>query len=124
MPFTVLVTAAAGTVSSEVARRLDGMPDVRVLRGTRHAEQLATDTRLFDYARPETARAATVGVDAVFLLLPPGLSAPGERFAALLAAMSTPEPPHVVFMAVQGVERRGFLPHARAEAAIRASTDA
>ena len=124
MPTTVLVTAAGGTVSSAVIRQLERAAGARVLRGTRHEREVDADTRLFDYARPETARAATVGVDAVFLLLPPGLSDPGERFGALVAAMSTPEPPHVVFMAVQGVEHRGFLPHAKAEAAIRVATDA
>lgn len=117
---TYFVAGATGTVGSRVfARLVREHPGARVVRGVRRAETDDTDRR-FDLTRPREASAALHGVDAAFLMLPPGLSRAGERFGELLR--SVPEgrgPRRVVFMSVQGAESRGYLPHAKAEAALR-----
>lgn len=115
-----LVTGATGTVGSRLFEQLRReRPDDRALPTTRRQTEVAPERPFFDLAEPERSAAALAGVDAAFLLLPPGLSNPGVRFRKTLDAVADADLPHVCFMSVQGAESRGFLPHAKVETVIR-----
>ncbi|MFI5845041.1 ergot alkaloid biosynthesis protein [Catenuloplanes sp. NPDC051500] len=68
---TVLITAATGTTGSRLARRLAdaGVP-------TRKAGRSARADVRFDWSEPATHRPALQRVDAVYLVLPPGVAEP------------------------------------------------
>lgn len=112
----ILITGATGNIGSEVLAALAGQGH-RLFAGVRdpaHA-QLPGDVIpvAIDLAAgtgPEQA------FDAIFLMRPPQIADPAP-FRQFLA-------PHgratrIVFLSVQGAERRGYLPHAKIEAVIR-----
>jgi uncharacterized protein YbjT (DUF2867 family) len=73
---TILVTGATGTISTEVLAALDGRAGVTVRAAVRTAAKGAALRRAnvapvdFDYAQPDTVRAALAGVEALFLCTP------------------------------------------------------
>lgn len=103
----ILVTGASGTAGAKV---VEALGPVALLRATRMRQPKAGERR-FDYADPATWRPAFEGVEAVFLMLPPGLPGAKERFRMLLRKASSAGVTRVVFLSIRNADRLGFLPH-------------
>jgi uncharacterized protein YbjT (DUF2867 family) len=123
---TVLVTGATGTVGSAVVAALADDP-VTVRAATRSPDGLAADDLpanatpvAFDFERPETWGAAFEGVDALFLVRPPGGVSLSRVTDALDAALRVGVS-HVVLLSVLGAEKNPLLPHRRLEKHLEAS---
>ena len=99
---TVLVTGATGTVGSAVVTELNPT-----------ATSLSVETITFDYTKPETWGDALDGVEAVFLMFPPGVT-PGRVTDFADAAVRTGVE-RLVFLSVLGADKLPVLPHRRIE---------
>lgn len=123
-----LITGATGNVGLEVLRSLQAAGGGRELRaGVRDMAQAQLSELSgvkpvrFDFADASSFGPALAGVEAVFLLLPPGLPDAEARFQQLVAAARAAGGPHLVFMSVQGAERNRFIPHHKLEKLLVAS---
>ena len=114
-----LVTGATGTAGSEVAKALE-RGGAKVLQATR-AQSHGPSERRFDYADPSTWRPAFQGVEAVFLMLPPGLPQARARFRELLEKARAARVERVTFLSIRNADRLAFLPHRGIEKEIEAS---
>lgn len=113
----ILVSGASGTAGSQVVKALDAKD---VLRATRF-DQPSPGERRFDYADPTTWRAAFEGIEAAFLMLPPGLPKARQRFKDLLAEAKAARVERVVFLSIRNADRLPFLPHRGIEKEIEES---
>ncbi|KAB7520129.1 NmrA family NAD(P)-binding protein [Halosegnis rubeus] len=111
---TVLVTGATGTVGSAVVTELNPT-ELPVRAGVRDptATSLSVETVTFDYTKPETWGDALDGVEAVFLMFPPGVT-PGRVTDFADAAVRTGVE-RLVFLSVLGADKLPVLPHRRIE---------
>jgi uncharacterized protein YbjT (DUF2867 family) len=116
----ILVTAATGTVGSEVVARLADA-DVDVRAASRDADaasrRLGHDVEYvaFDFTKPETYYQALDGVDAVFLVRPPAVSRVGRHVNPFVDAAARMGVDHVTVLSVLGAEKNPLLPHRRIE---------
>lgn len=112
-PEPVLVTGASGNVGRELVRVLaaQGTP----VRAT------GRDVKL-DFGDPATFAAALDGVRAVFLLRPPAIADVVPTLGAFVDAAARVGVEHVVFLSVAGADKNRFVPHAKLEAHLRASS--
>ncbi|MDZ7849442.1 MAG: SDR family oxidoreductase [Halodesulfurarchaeum sp.] len=121
----VLVTGATGTVGSTVVHALEAeTATVRIAsrRPEEAGEEFAADVEAveFSFSRPETWGSSLGGVDAVFLLLPPGTGVdPIREFVDATARVGVE---HVVFLSVLGAEAVPVLPHRRIERHLAATS--
>jgi len=109
----ILVTGATGNVGSEVMDQLlrAGHAAVAGTRDGRYDVQGVGAVKV-DFA----ARAPCAGeYDAVFLMRPPQL-ADADLFEAFLDGLARDT--RIVFLSVQGADRKAYLPHAKIEARI------
>ncbi|UVE51080.1 NmrA family NAD(P)-binding protein [Haloferax larsenii] len=123
----VLVTAGTGTVGQHVVRELRDDVEVRV--GTRRPQSVReagdsdsdSDEHVveFDFARPETWGAALDGVDATFLVRPPGVEQ--RQVTAFVDAASRVRVDHVVYLSALGADKNVLIPHHRIESHIQQS---
>ena len=112
----ILVTGATGRTGGAVVDALRGRATIRAAsRGATPVE--GAHAVRFDYAEPATHAAALDGVSRVFVLHPPGT--PLAALTAFLDAADAAGVRRVVLQSVRGAEERRFLPHHRAEAAVR-----
>lgn len=121
----ILITGATGNVGLEVLAALQAQPNapIDLVAGVRDPGGAATQLRQFprvrpvqfDFADARTFGPALEGVEAVFLLLPPGLPDSAARFGQVVAAARTAGVGHLVFMSVQGAEKLRFIPHHKIE---------
>jgi uncharacterized protein YbjT (DUF2867 family) len=127
---TILVTGATGNVGYEVVRQLAALnnPDVMIRAAVRVGENQSelfppSVVRVpFDFTTPETYRAAFEGVDTMFLMRPPAIANIARDMQPALDAAQTAGVKHVVLLSLLGVERNRFVPHAKIEDALHAST--
>ena len=118
MTETILVTGATGRTGGAVAGALATMAGARVRAASRGADPVpgAEPVRL-DYAEPATFGPALEGATRLFVLHPPGV--PLDKLTAFLDAALAGGVRRVVLQSVRGAEASRFLPHRRAEAAVR-----
>lgn len=114
---TVLVTAATGTVGRHVVEALaDTDATVRAASRdpSRAGERFEPGTAVeFDFARPETWGRALEGVDAVFLVRPPGVAV--EELTAFVDAAARVGVDRLAYLSTLGADRNPLIPHYRIE---------
>lgn len=112
-PEPILVTGASGNVGRELVRVLaaQGTP----VRAT------GRDVTV-DFCDPATFPAALDGVRAVFLLRPPAIADVVPTLGAFVDEAARRGVEHVVFLSVAGADKNRFVPHAKLEAHLRASS--
>ncbi len=121
---TVLVTAATGTVGRHVVRELVDR-EVAVRAGSRNpataGEGLDDDAVAveFDFERPETWGRALEGVDATFLVRPPGVDR--TSLTGFVDAAARVGVGRVVYLSTLGAEKNVLIPHHRIERHVAAS---
>lgn len=101
----ILVTGARGKTGREVVRQMATVPGVTLLLGSSQPdpEEVRGNTRPvpFDWADPATWRAATQGVDAIYLMRP-DLADADTLIAGLL---QTSPQAHIVLLSEQGADK-------------------
>jgi uncharacterized protein YbjT (DUF2867 family) len=117
-----LVIGATGTVGSalvaELARRQT--PTAAATRDpSRHALPAGVTPVAFDYADDAKVQSALVGIDAAFVLAPPGLDGQAGHWARLFERAKAAGVRHVVLMTAKGAG--ADTPHGQGEAALQAS---
>ncbi|MBC8111057.1 MAG: NmrA family NAD(P)-binding protein [Verrucomicrobia bacterium] len=122
---TIFVTGASGNVGLETLKSLLSQPnqaDLKVIAGVRDIAKAESNVleniekRNFDFETPTTFGSALQGIDGLFLLRPPQLSAVKKYFQPLIEFIkSSTSIKHVVFLSVQGAEKSRFIPHYKIE---------
>lgn len=124
----VLVTGATGNIGKRVIASLrPASPDFQLIAAVRTPAQAAshfagrTDLafRHFDFEDASTFSGAFQGIDLLFLLRPPHLSAVKTYFLPLLEAAKAAGISRVVFLSVQGAEKSKVIPHNQIEGLIQ-----
>lgn len=121
----LLITGATGTIGREVVRALLAEGH-RVRAASRRPEAPSGDSpdRLervaFDFRRPATHTAAVAGVERMFLVRPPDLTAVRREVVPFLRTARAAGVQRVVFLSVLGAERSPWIPHRRIELALSA----
>ncbi|MBP6786404.1 MAG: SDR family oxidoreductase [Candidatus Promineofilum sp.] len=123
---SILVIGAGGNVGREVVRHLAERGATARAAVTHQADTArppdgAAEAVLFDFLNPDTFPAAFDGVERMFLLRPPAISAvrrdilPAIEYAAVAGVRQ------IAFLSLVGAERNRVVPHAKIEALLRAS---
>lgn len=122
MATTILVTGAPGNVGSSLVDALREHPQVRIAaHDVDFARETFPDAKeivAFDFLKSATFPTAFRAVDAMFLLRPPKLNNPRDEIIPALEAAKRAGVRHVVFLSVQGVDQKPWLPHYQIEKAI------
>lgn len=128
---TVLVTGATGTVGRELVQHLaerdchvriadrkparahqpDAHPPSAHLNGT-------VETVYFDFADPSSYENALAGVNSLFLLRPPAISDVNTYIAPVIRTAYNAGVRRIVFLSIQGVESKPWVPHYKIEKCI------
>jgi uncharacterized protein YbjT (DUF2867 family) len=112
----ILITGATGNIGGEVLAALAGRGH-RLFAGVRDPARAHLPGEAIPVAIDlATGTGPEQSFDAIFLMRPPQIADPAP-FRQFLAPHSRAT--RIVFLSVQGAERRGYLPHARIEAVIR-----
>lgn len=111
----VLVTGATGNVGRAVLHKMSASP-VDLYAGVRDIQRaesyLNTQTCKFCIVDFEKEQYPKIEFDAIFLVRPPQLTSP-KIFETFLKSLQPNT--KVVFLSVQGADRKGYLPHAKIE---------
>lgn len=114
-----LITGATGNVGGAVLDKLTPQ-DVDIYAGVRDLERARSHFNGKDYKLCvidfEKEKYPQIDFDAVFLIRPPQLAEPALFRKYLKTLKPTTK---VVFLSVQGAERKSYLPHAKIEKVIR-----
>src|SRR4051794_3647177 len=127
MTSPILVTGAGGNVGRPLVRELvaSGLPVRAVVQpgseGRSTAELAGSEVVAFDFTQPATWGPAFDGVRTMFLLRPPQLSRVQRDLLPAVEQAARTGLKHVVFLSLQGADRNRVVPHAKVEAALRAS---
>jgi len=116
----ILVTGATGNVGRAVvdALRARGLP---VRPGLRDPGS-DPDAVALDFFRPETFTPAVADAGGLFLLRPPPISNVQTTLNALVDVALAAGVRRIVFLSVIGADTRGYIPHAKVEKHLIAST--
>lgn len=126
---TVLVTGASGTVGSELLRHLsrrechiriaERNPDSRMPPhggGSVIGEGPATGQSIYlDFLDPASYKPALTGVNSLFLLRPPAISDVERYIAPVIRSARESGVRRIVFLSIQGVESKSWVPHHKIE---------
>ena len=109
-----LITGATGNVGGAIINKLDSQADIYA--GVRNIERAKTHLQLQNHKLCvidfEQEIYPQIDFDAVFLIRPPNLDKPDIFRKYLTTLKSTTK---VVFLSVQGADRKAYLPHAKIE---------
>jgi uncharacterized protein YbjT (DUF2867 family) len=117
-----LITGATGNVGTAVINQLMGEP-IHITAGVRNLEKARRQLgqRVDRYYHLDFATQAGLALDetytAILLIRPPQLGDAKRYFEPFIAAI--PKATKVVFLSVQGADKKGYLPHAKIEELIR-----
>lgn len=124
----ILVTGATGNVGREVLASLTraGLP---VTAAVRHPRTWGCSTPeipavALDFRDPRTWETALAAHDGVFLVRPPAIADVKRTLIPFIDRAYTSGIQHIVFLSVAGVDRNGFVPHAKVEAHLASRGDA
>jgi uncharacterized protein YbjT (DUF2867 family) len=127
----ILVTGASGNVGREVMRALAergvaaraAIPDPIGGRSPGEATNAVgtVDTVRFDFTDPSTFPAAFDGVERLFLVRPPAISAVERDIRPVIDFAAGRDVKQIVFLSLLGAERNRLIPHARIEKLLLAS---
>jgi uncharacterized protein YbjT (DUF2867 family) len=119
----ILITGATGNVGIEVIKSLQKLfLPLKIFAGIR--DIITDNDKLkayniyvvkFDVTDSSTFAAAFKGIDIVFLLRPPQISAVKKYFVPLVNTAIEAKIKHIVFLSVQGVEKNSIIPHNKIE---------
>jgi uncharacterized protein YbjT (DUF2867 family) len=115
----ILVTGASGTAGKALVEALRKAGRTDVLAALRKGGGVGS--RRFDFADPSGWSEALHGVEAIFLMLPPGFPSAAKRFRVLLAECRRAGVRRAVFLSIRNADRLAFLPHRGIEKEIEAS---
>ncbi len=124
----ILVTGATGNIGVEVIRYLTASnADAEVIGAVRNVEEVKNkfphksllSFRAFDFEKSDTFQNAFQGIDILFLLRPPHISAVEKTFRPLLNSAKESGIQNVVFLSVQGAEKSKVIPHNKIEMLIQ-----
>lgn len=116
----ILITGASGTAGKAVQAALEAKGRHDVVAALRNGGS-TQHSRRFDFSDPATFAPALEGVEAIFLMLPPGLPKARDRFRAFLADCRRAGVRRAVFLSVRNADRLAFLPHRGIEKEVEAS---
>jgi uncharacterized protein YbjT (DUF2867 family) len=120
MASPIMVTGALGNVGAQVVKRLQA-EGRQVRAADRDEEKLkerfddSVETVYFDFSKPETYEAAFQGVDKMFLMRPPQITAVKRYIFPVINAAKRAGVKHVVFLSLIGIEKATFVPHYKVE---------
>lgn len=126
----ILISGATGNVGIEVIRFLyQTNTNHRIVAGVRNMEKAKAVFKdfpkleyvKFDFEDRETFEQALKGIDRLFLLRPPHLSAVDIYFKPLMLKLKQKNINEVVFLSVQGAEKSKVIPHNKIERLISES---
>ena len=125
----VLVTGPTGNVGRAVVRSLlsEGVPVRAAVKSPERTVALLKEMDgevmpvPLDFLRPETFRPALEGVRGVFLLRPPAIAHMQGTLNAFVDAAVTQGVKQVVFLSVDGAEKRTWIPHHAVEEHLKRS---
>ncbi len=124
----ILITGPTGNIGREVVRYLqEGYPELASIAAVRDLESSKellnrypqVQLRKFDFEDINSFSHAFNGIDILFLLRPPHISDVKKVFVPLLDSACDSGIRRIVFLSVQGVEKRSIIPHHKIEAYIR-----
>jgi len=114
----VLITGATGNVGKEVVNTLSSYEDISLFAGVRDIERskklFLENNCSFCSLDFEKGIYPNISFDAIFLVRPPHLADP-KVFKKFLEQYQNAK---VVFLSVQGAEKKSYLPHAKIEKVI------
>ena len=109
----ILITGATGNVGGEILNRLDCRADIYAgVRNIERAKNLHLQNHKLCVIDFEKEIYPQIDFDAVFLIRPPQLAKP-DLFRKYLATLKPTT--KVVFLSVQGADKKSYLPHAKIE---------
>src|SRR6056297_1384038 len=111
----ILITGATGNIGFEVIRFLTKIDSSnRIIAGVRNIEKARNVFEDFD-----TFDNALNGIDKIFLLRPPHISAIDKYFKPLIFKIKEKNITRIVFLSVQGAEKSKVIPHNKIERLIK-----
>lgn len=121
----ILVTGASGNVGKYVVKELVKMGEDVLAAGTDKLKLLRLfgqdiDTVELDFTRPETFKAALLGVDRIFLMRPGHLGKPDDLYP-FIDFLATCQIRLISFLSLMGVEKNTIPPHHKIEKYIEGS---
>lgn len=123
----ILVIGAPGNVGTEVVNGLQilGIP-FRVGAhnpvSARHRLGSTPEIVLFDFLKPATFERTFAGIESMFLVRPPAIANVAREIAPAIHAACNAGVKHIVFLSIQGVETKPFIPHYKIEKLIQKSS--
>lgn len=116
----ILVTGATGNVGLEVFKGLAaaGIPVRAASSDPARAEQklgLQAEYVALDFTQPNTFAAALQGIEQIYLMRPPQISAVGKTFKPFLQQAKQMGVQQVVFLSLLGVQNNPVVPHRKIE---------
>ncbi|PKP08329.1 MAG: NmrA-like family protein [Bacteroidetes bacterium HGW-Bacteroidetes-4] len=121
---SILITGATGNIGFEVIRFLfKTHTNNRIVAGVRNLEKAKTlfkdypklEYVYFDFEDSSSFTPALKGINRVFLLRPPHLSAVDKYFKPFIATIKQNNINELVFLSVQGAEKSKVIPHNKIE---------
>ncbi|WP_216627310.1 SDR family oxidoreductase, partial [Corallococcus exercitus] len=126
----VLVTGPTGNVGRAVVRALlaEGVAVRAAVKSPEHTVSLLKEMDgdvmpvPLDFRRPETFLPALEGVRGVFLMRPPAIASMQDTLNAFVDAAATQGVKQVVFLSVDGADKRSWIPHHAVEEHLKRSS--
>jgi uncharacterized protein YbjT (DUF2867 family) len=121
---SILITGATGNIGIEVIRFLYKTHTTnRIVAGVRNLDKAKTlfkdypklEYVYFDFEDSSSFAPALKGINRVFLLRPPHLSAVDKHFKPFIATIKQNNINELVFLSVQGAEKSKVIPHNKIE---------
>ena len=124
----LLITGITGNFGHAVYKAIKGRTDLQIYAGARNPERvnfLLEDpdikVRRFDFLDNSTYEPALEHIDAVVLVRPPSISKVHQGMFPFIDACSERGVQHLVFLSLQGVEKKRTTPHYKIENYIKKS---
>jgi uncharacterized protein YbjT (DUF2867 family) len=118
----ILITGASGKVGKAILQHFTPTQEQELYLATRSKNPSASHQLYFDLEDTEGSAKSLEKVDTLFLLRPPQISDVQTYFSPLIFTAQQKGIKHIVFLSVQGAEKRPFIPHARIEKLITKSS--
>lgn len=115
----ILITGATGNVGQAIRHHFTPKAGQKLYLASRKEGERQL---YFDFENPEGSKASLAKTDTLFLLRPPQISDVKKYFEPLINHAKEEGVRHIIFLSVQGAEKVSFIPHAKIEKLIQASS--